>query len=99
MKRMWQSIVAFLASSKVLAMLLENIIKQGFSVLLLVAAVLWMRGEIQLVKKELELTKMKVEQCNTDMLTYYKEDRVRTEMILQQATDIMKQLSRKLDNE
>lgn len=97
MKRMWQSIAAFLASSKVLAMLLENIMKQGFSVLLLVAAVLWMRGEIQLVKKELELTKVKVEQCNTDMLTYYKEDRVRTEMILEQATDIMKQLSRKLD--
>lgn len=97
MKRMWQSIVAFLASSKVLAMLLENIIKQGFSVLLLVAAVLWMRGEIQLVKKELELTKMKVEQCNTDMLTYYKEDRVRTEQILQEATHIMQQLSRKLD--
>lgn len=97
MKRMWQSIVAFLASSKVLSMLLENIIKQGFSVLLLVAAVLWMRGEIELVKKELELTKQKVEQCNADMLTYYKEDRVRTEMILIQATDIMKQLNRKLD--
>lgn len=78
-------------------MMLENIIKQGFSVLLLVAAVLWMRGEIQLVKKELELTKVKVEQCHSDMLSYYKEDRVRTEQVLQEATHIMQQLSRKLD--
>lgn len=99
MKRMWQSIAAFLASSKVLSTLLENIIKQGFSVLLLVAGMLWMRGEIQLVKKELEMTKVKVEQCHSDMLTYYKEDRVRTERVLQDATEIMQKLSRKLDHE
>lgn len=84
-------------SSKVLSTILDNILKQGFSVLLLIAAVAWMRGEIEIVKKELEATKQKVENCNADMLTYYKEDRVRTEKILIEATDIMHELSRKLD--
>lgn len=94
---MWQSIVAFLASSKVLSTLLDNIIKQGFTVMLLIAALVWMRWEIQQLKYDLKDTKVQVEQCNQSMITYYREDRVRTEQILHEATDIMKKLSKKLD--
>jgi len=96
---MWQSIAAFLASSKVLATLLDNVLKQGFSVLLLIAAIAWMRYELQLQRNALSIMEVKVEQCSQDLITYYREDRIRTEEVLQDATDIMTKLSKKLDNE
>jgi len=89
---MWQSVAAFLASSKFLTMLAENVIKQGFTVLLLIAGILWMQYQIIGMQ-------MKIDQMQVDIISYYRDDRVRTEKVLEDATHIMKQLYKKLDDE
>jgi cell division septal protein FtsQ len=89
---MWQSVAAFLASSKFMAMLAENVMKQGFTVLLLIAGILWMQYQIIGMQ-------MKIDQMQVDIISYYRDDRVRTEKVLEDATYIMKQLYKKLDDE
>jgi len=97
---MWTKIVTYLINQGLLKGIADNIVKQGFSLLLLVAAVYWLNRENQLMraefKQELMETRAEIKQCQDQVLEYYRTDRKETDAVINKASDIMERLEHKL---
>lgn len=91
----------WLLSLSIVQKLLESIINQGFSVLLLIAAVSWFGYENHHLRIDMndkvDALDEKVESCNNNLLQYYKEDRLRNEAVIERATNVIERIESRLE--
>lgn len=80
--------------------LLDSIINQGFSVLLLLFAVGWFgyKNELQRTEsdKKIQRLEAKVENINNHLLEYYKVDRRKSDAVIDRATTVLERVEKKL---
>lgn len=95
--RMWQWLIKTELAIKVA----DNIIKQGFSIMLLLIGLYWVLTENQNMRYEMQRRdaelRMEINACQNQILQYYKEDKKQTDRVIENATKVMERIERRLD--
>jgi hypothetical protein len=78
----------------------DNVIRQGFSILLLIAAI-WILSQQYISERDarvraIEQLRVEIQECQNQILQYYREDRQKSDEIIMQATRVMERLEQRL---
>lgn len=92
--------IKWLLSLSVVQKMLEIVVKQGFSVLLLICAVGWFGYQNYILRTYFDAKVLrledKVDQCNNNLIQYYRDDHMKSEKIIERNTDLLQKLEKKL---
>lgn len=95
------SVWSFLVKKGLADKLAELVMRQGMTVILLLAAVSYMFLELSETRSEMqadiEELKIDVKACNQSVLDCYKENQGKTNELIRQNTELLTRIERKLD--
>lgn len=79
---------------------LRNVVKQGFTVMILVAGILWLTDRMIAMEErrdqEYQQLKTEVNQCRDELIEMYRKDRQETLQIIRENTKVMSELKNEI---
>lgn len=96
---MWKFLIG-LMDKELLQEALRNLIRQGFTVIILVAGLVFLWDRIIQVEQrretEYEVLKKEVKACQDALIEMYRKDREENIEVLREATDVMRELKNEI---